>query len=130
MEKVVEGRVRQLPRLLVIDLTPGGSGGSSYSVVLDLGHGPDGKHIRKRHSGYQTRKDAERAQVELLAALGRGTYGGTVQAHHGRFLREDWLPGLRAQVRPGTWQSINPRLRFTSSRPLAGYHSSASPPAT
>jgi hypothetical protein len=29
--------------------------GSTYSVVLDLGKGPDGKRIRKWHSGYQTK---------------------------------------------------------------------------
>lgn len=48
--------------------------GSTYSVVLDLGKGPDGKRIRRWHSGYRTKKDAERAQVELLARLDRGGY--------------------------------------------------------
>jgi hypothetical protein len=48
--------------------------GSTYSVVLDLGRGPDGKRIRRWHSGYRTKKDAERAQVELLARLDRGGY--------------------------------------------------------
>ncbi len=36
--------------------------GSAYSVVLDLGRGPDGKRVRKWHSGYATRRAAERAQ--------------------------------------------------------------------
>jgi integrase len=48
--------------------------GNRYSVVLDLGRGPDGKRIRRWHSGYRTKKDAERAQVELLARLDRGGY--------------------------------------------------------
>jgi hypothetical protein len=48
--------------------------GSTYSVVLDLGRDPDGKRIRRWHSGYRTKKDAERAQVELLARLDRGGY--------------------------------------------------------
>ena len=77
--------------------------GSTYSVVLDLGRGPDGRRIRKWHSGYETRKDAERARVELLAARGRGAYVAPSKRTTGAFLREDWLPGLRAQVRPGTW---------------------------
>lgn len=46
--------------------------GSTYSVVLDLGKGPDGKRIRKWHPGYPNEKAAERTRVELLAALGRG----------------------------------------------------------
>jgi integrase len=77
--------------------------GSTYSVVLDLGKGPDGKRIRKWHSGYRTKKDAEQAQGELLAALGRGAYVEPSKRTMGPFLREDWLPGLRAQVRPTTW---------------------------
>jgi integrase len=77
--------------------------GSTYSVVLDLGRGPDGRRVRKWHSGYETRKDAERARVELLAARGRGAYVAPSKRTTGAFLREDWLPGLRAQVRPGTW---------------------------
>jgi hypothetical protein len=40
--------------------------GDSYSIVLDLGRGPDGRRIRKWHSGYKT-KEAERARVDLLA---------------------------------------------------------------
>jgi integrase len=77
--------------------------GSTYSVVLDLGKGPDGKRIRKWHSGYRTKKDAEQAQGELLAALGRGAYVEPSKRTMGPFLREDWLPGLRSQVRPSTW---------------------------
>jgi len=45
-----------------------------YSVVLDLGRGPDGKRIRKWHSGYRTKRDAERARVELLARQQHGEY--------------------------------------------------------
>jgi integrase len=77
--------------------------GNRYSVVLDLGKGPDGKRIRKWHSGFRTKKEAQQAQIELLAALGRGAYVAPSKRTTGAFLREDWLPGLRAQVRPGTW---------------------------
>jgi len=48
--------------------------GGGYSVVLDLGRGPDGKRLRRWHSGYQTKKDAERARVELLGRLDQSTY--------------------------------------------------------
>ena len=49
--------------------------GSTYSVVLDLGRGPDGRRVRKWHSGYRTRKEAERARTEILSRLDHGTYG-------------------------------------------------------
>jgi integrase len=48
--------------------------GSGYSVILDLGRGPDGKRIRKWHSGYRTKRDAEGARVELLSRLRHGEY--------------------------------------------------------
>jgi Phage integrase family/Arm DNA-binding domain len=62
--------------------------GSTFSVVLDLGRGPDGRRVRKWHSGYRTKKDAERAQVELLAALSRGAYVLHVHATIGRALAD------------------------------------------
>jgi hypothetical protein len=77
--------------------------GSGYSVVLDLGKGPDGKRIRKWHSGYRTKKDAERARVELLAKVGQGAYVEPSKVTVAAFLRDHWLPGLRSQVRPSTW---------------------------
>jgi integrase len=77
--------------------------GSTYSVVLDLGRGPDGRRIRKWHSGYRTRKDAERARIELLATLDRGSYVEPSKLTVAAFLRDHWLPSLSAQVRPGTW---------------------------
>lgn len=46
--------------------------GSTWTVVLDLGKCPDGKRIRKWHSGFETEKDAKRAKRELLAAKDRG----------------------------------------------------------
>jgi integrase len=48
--------------------------GNGYSVVLDLGRGPDGKRVRKWHSGYRTKKLAEAARVELLAQRQHGAY--------------------------------------------------------
>ncbi len=77
--------------------------GVSYSVVLDLGRGPDGRRIRKWHSGYKTKKEAERAQVELLGRLNQGAYVEPSKLTVAAFLRDHWLPGLRAQVRPSTW---------------------------
>lgn len=37
--------------------------GSTWTVVLDLGKGPDGKRIRKWHSGYRTEREAKQARV-------------------------------------------------------------------
>jgi hypothetical protein len=74
--------------------------GATYSIVLDLGRGPDGKRIRKWHSGYRTKRDAERARVELLARLDQGGYVEPSRLTVAAFLRDHWLPGLAGQVTP------------------------------
>lgn len=48
--------------------------GKAWSVVLDLGRDHTGNRIRRWHSGYRTRKDAERARIELLNRVDQGTY--------------------------------------------------------
>jgi integrase len=78
--------------------------GTTYSVVLDLGRGPDGKRIRRWHSGYRTRKDAERARTELLASIDRGAYVEPSRLTMAAFLTE-WLTGQAGQVRATTLDS-------------------------
>src|SRR6266487_3211872 len=78
--------------------------GDGYSVVLDLGRGPNGKRIRRWHSGYRTKRDAERARVELLASLQRGSYVEPSKLDVRLFLEERWLPAHRGRVRPRTWE--------------------------
>lgn len=74
-----------------------------YSVVLDLGRGPNGKRIRRWHSGYKTKRDAERARVELLAKLDQGAYIPPSKLTVAAFLVDQWLPSVRAQVKASTW---------------------------
>jgi integrase len=76
--------------------------GATYSVVLDLGRGPDGKRVRRWHSGYRTKRDAERARTELLAQVDHGSYVEPSRLTLATFLRQQWLPGLTGQVRPTT----------------------------
>jgi hypothetical protein len=84
--------------------------GSTYSIVLDLGQGPDGKRQRKWHSGYRTRKDAERARVELLAQVDHGIYVEPSRLTVAAFLRDQWLLALTGQVRPTTLHSYRSNL--------------------
>jgi len=84
--------------------------GTTYSVVLDLGRGPDGKRIRRWHSGFRTKRDAERARVELLARVDQGTYVEPSRLTVAVFLRDQWLPGLAGQVRPTTLHAYRTNL--------------------
>lgn len=74
--------------------------GTTYSVVLDLGRGPDGKRVRRWHSGYRTKRDAERARTELLARVDQGSYVEPSRLTVAVFLRQQWLPGLPGRSVP------------------------------
>ena len=88
--------------------------------MLDLGRGPDGRRIRKWHSGYKTKKEAERARVELLARLDQGAYVEPSKLTVGAFLRDHWLPSLRAQVRPGTWAEHHSKVEVHLAPAIGG----------
>jgi hypothetical protein len=93
--------------------------GATYSVVLDLGRDDSGRRVRKWHSGYKT-KEAERAQVELLARLDQGAYVEPSKLTVAAFLREHWLPSLRAQVRPGTWAEHHSKVEVHLAPAIGG----------
>jgi Arm DNA-binding domain/Phage integrase, N-terminal SAM-like domain len=84
--------------------------GSTYSVVLDLGRDPDGRRVRRWHSGYRTKRDAERARTELLASVDQGAYVEPSRLTVAAFLRDHWLPGLAGQVRATTLHSYSTSL--------------------
>jgi len=67
--------------------------------VLDLGRGPDGKRVRHWHSGYRTKRDAERARVDLLAKLDAGLYVDPSRLTVAEYLRQ-WLEHVE-QARAG-----------------------------
>ena len=80
--------------------------GNRYSVVIDLGRDPTtGKRKREWHSGYATEKEAEDARVEILASLQRGVYVSPSKRTVAGFLVDDWLPAIKASVRPSTFDS-------------------------
>jgi Arm DNA-binding domain len=79
--------------------------GSTYSIVLDLGHGPDGRRVRRWHSGYRTKKDAERARTELLA---RSTRAPTLSR-----LGSRWPRSFASSGSPG-WPGGSGPLRCTA----------------
>lgn len=79
--------------------------GSGYAVVVELGRDPEtGKRRQKWHSGYRTRKEAERARVELLGRVDTGTYVETSKQTLSGFLAE-WLVSIEPTVRPATLYS-------------------------
>ena len=107
--------------------------GSSWSVVIDLGRDGTGRRVRKWHSGYRTKMEAERARTELLSQVDRGSYVPPTKLTLGTFLTQEWLPAKRATVKETTLASyevhvvkhVVPRLGGVPLLGLAAAHLNA-----
>jgi integrase len=74
--------------------------GAKYYVVVDVEPDPEtGKRRQKWHSGFRTKKEAERGLATILGRLEQGSYIEPTRATVAEYLRE-WLAGVR--VDPGT----------------------------
>ncbi len=85
--------------------------GSTYSVVLDVGRDPAGKRIRRWHSGYRTKREAEQARTKLLSDLDASTYVEPNKLTLGDFLERQWLPAIRTVIRPTTHAMYETNVR-------------------
>ncbi len=71
--------------------------GGSYYVKVELEPDPaTGRRRQKWHSGYRTKREAERARVDLLSKLDRGEYVEPSHQSLGEFL-EEWLCAIRGR---------------------------------
>ena len=86
--------------------------GDGYSVVVELDRDPmTGKRRQKWHSGYRTKRDAERALGEVVAALHAGTYVEPSKQTVAEFVA-DWLAAIAPTIRPATHYSYARNLRL------------------
>ena len=104
--------------------------GRSWAVVVDVGRNPfTGQRVRRWHSGYSTKRDAERARTEVLSRLDHGTYVEPDRRALGPYLEVDWLPAMRASVRASTWDSYARNIRLHIVPALGGVALQALTPA-
>src|SRR5262245_21999654 len=85
--------------------------GNRWFVVIDAGRDAAGKRVRKWHSGYDTRKEAERARTEILSRRDHGTYVEPNRQTFGDFLEREWLPAIQTRIRAPTWDSYARNVR-------------------
>jgi len=86
--------------------------GATWSVVVDSGRDANGKRKRRWHSGFATKKEAERARTEILSRIDKGTYVEPSRQTLGAFLEGEWLPAIRTRIRPTTWDSYSRNIRL------------------
>jgi integrase len=85
--------------------------GDRYYVKIELDADPaTGRRRQKWHSGYRTKREAERARVDLLSRLDRGAYVEPSQQTLAEFL-EEWLRAIEPTVRPSTFDSYARNVR-------------------
>jgi integrase len=85
--------------------------GDRYYVKIELNADPaTGRRRQKWHSGYRTKREAERARIDLLSRLDRGAYVEPSHQMLAEFL-EEWLRAIEPTVRPSTFDSYSRNVR-------------------
>jgi hypothetical protein len=86
--------------------------GSGYSVVVELDRDPvTNKRRQKWHSGYRTKREAERALSEIVASVHSGNYIEPTKQTLSEFPKE-WLIAVEPTIRPSTYYSYDRNLRL------------------
>ena len=86
--------------------------GGRWYVKIELDPDPGTGHRRQKwHSGFRTRREAERARVDLLSKFDRGEYVEPSQQTLADFLTE-WLQAIEPTVRPSTFDSYTRNVRL------------------
>jgi hypothetical protein len=96
-----------------------------YLFVLDPATGKPGQRSK---GGYRTKRECQAALNEALSTVRTGTFVEASKRTTVSFLRDEWLPAMRLNVRPSTWATYQGgSLRRTSSRRLGEWSCSSSP---
>jgi integrase len=85
--------------------------GDRYYVKIELDPDPaTGRRRQKWHSGYRTKREAERARVDLLSRFDRGEYVEPSHQTLGEFI-EEWLRAIEPTLRTSTFDSYSRNMR-------------------
>lgn len=83
----------------------------TWSFVVDIGAGPDGKRHQARRRGFKTKKVAQEAIDELRHSVTTATYVPPKRQTLAAFLADDWLPAVRHELARSTWESYDRNIR-------------------
>ncbi len=77
--------------------------GATWTWHLGIADPATGRWRQLSKGGFRTRREAQAALNEAMAALRSGSFVEPSRLTLGAFLTEQWLPTTRAAVRPTTW---------------------------
>jgi integrase len=85
--------------------------GSAWYVVVDLPRDPQtGKRKQKWHSGFRTKREADKALTDILSRLDQGTYVEPTKQTLADFL-DEWLAQAKRTIRPSTHATYETLVR-------------------
>ncbi len=87
-----------------------GKRGQSYYFVVDQPRS-GGKRKQMWRGGFRTKREAQEALHQVVDRLRRGEFVEPSKVTLGLFLTETWLPHMRSQLRPATWESYDRNIR-------------------
>lgn len=85
---------------------PKGTGRRYVVIELDRDTGT-GARRRKWHSGFGSKREADRGLARMLTAQGEGIYVQPQRLTLASFLTELWLPAIESTVRPTPFHSYS-----------------------
>lgn len=86
--------------------------GASWTAYWDLPADPTtGKRRQASRGGFKRQKDAEAFLSTTITKVNAGVYVEPSKDPLGRFLLDDWLPGIRSTVRPNTHSTYERLMR-------------------
>ncbi|CCM65290.1 MULTISPECIES: tyrosine-type recombinase/integrase [Candidatus Microthrix] len=84
----------------------------NWYVVVELGRDANAKRRQKWHGGYRTRKEAEVARTKIVGDLHAGTYTEPTKLTLREWVEDKWLPTVRTQVKPSTFDSYQRNIHL------------------
>ena len=76
-----------------------------WYAVVDIGRGSGNRRRQRWYGGYRTRRQAEFVAARLVSDLTAGRYVDRSNVRVGDWLTATWLPVMKTQVKPTTWES-------------------------
>ena len=98
----------------------------TWYFIVDIGTGPDGQRRQAKRRGFSTKKEAQEALDDLRKSLRTATYVPPKRQTVKEFLEVDWLPAVRRQLAPSTWESYTAMSSCTSPHGSAASNSATS----
>ena len=85
--------------------------GQTWAYWVDVGRDASGKRKQKTKGGFPTKRAAQQAARVVEQTVADGSYVEPTRQTLGQYLTTEWLPSIRAHVRPSTWGHYEGNIR-------------------